>query len=124
MSETQFLPGYCLLLADPLVPKLNDMSPAVRAAFFEDMATLGDAILAVTGAVRANYGIYGNLDPFVHAHVWPRYGEEPEDLRFIAPMQFPADVRGAEENRYDPARHDALRDALRAKLMELRAGSV
>ncbi len=121
MSPTQFLPGYCLLLAHPLAPKLNDLGAASRAAFFEDMATLGDAVIAVTGAIRANYGIYGNVDPFVHAHVWPRFGEEPEELRVLAPMQFPAEVRGADEYLYDPARHDPIRDALRAKLFELHA---
>ena len=122
MSNTQFLPGYCLLLASPLVPRLNDLVAEDRAQFLEDMATIGDAVIAVTGAVRANYGIYGNVDPFVHAHIWPRYAEEPDELRLITPMQFPGDIRGAEENLYDPARHDALRDALREKLLQLRAG--
>jgi diadenosine tetraphosphate (Ap4A) HIT family hydrolase len=86
------------------------------------MAALGDAIIAVTGAVRVNYGIYGNLDPFVHAHIWPRFDAEPEELRTLPPMQFPVGIREAPDHAYDPARHDALRDAIRAKLHMLRAG--
>jgi diadenosine tetraphosphate (Ap4A) HIT family hydrolase len=122
MSNSQFLPGYCLLLGSPIVSRLNDLEGDSRTQFLEDMATLGDAIIAVTGAVRVNYGIYGNLDPFVHAHVWPRYAEEPEEVRTLPPMQFPIGIREAPENAYDPARHDVLRDAIRAKLHMLRAG--
>lgn len=124
MADNQFLPGYCILLRSPLVARLNDLQGDSRTEFLDDMATLGDAILAVTGAVRANYGIYGNLDPFVHAHVWPRYEAEPEELRTLPPFQFPVGIRTAEENAYDPARHDVLRDAIRERLHLMRAGAL
>ena len=45
------------------------------------MATIGDALLEVTGAFRINYEILGNLSPALHAHILPRYMTEPEDLR-------------------------------------------
>jgi len=50
MGDVQFLPGYCLLLADPVVASLNDLDDARRAEFLRDMAHLGDAILQVTGS--------------------------------------------------------------------------
>ena len=77
LGERQVLPGYCLLLPDPVVPTLNALQGAERAAFLADMAALGDAVLAVTHAVRINYAIFGNLDPALHAHVIPRYHDEP-----------------------------------------------
>ena len=43
------------------------------------MATIGDALLEVTGAFRINYEILGNLEPALHAHIIPRYLNEPED---------------------------------------------
>lgn len=113
MSDVQFLPGYCLLLAYPKVGKLNDLNGVDRASFLADMASLGDAVLAVTGAVRVNYAIYGNLDPFLHAHVWPRFTDEPEDLRTAPPLTFPASFRNDPTHAYDPAKHDAIRDKLR-----------
>jgi diadenosine tetraphosphate (Ap4A) HIT family hydrolase len=79
MGDFQFLPGYCLLLAYPKVEKLNDLAREPRTEFLEDMARLGDAILAATGALRINYSIYGNLDPFLHAHLFPRYEWEPPE---------------------------------------------
>ena len=81
LGDVQFLPGYSLLLPDPVVPHLNALSGAQRTQFLEDMARLGDAVLAVTGAVRINYEMLGNLEPALHAHVFPRYTDEPEDLR-------------------------------------------
>jgi diadenosine tetraphosphate (Ap4A) HIT family hydrolase len=81
LGERQVLPGYCLLLPDPVVPTLNALAGGARDAFLADMAALGDAVLAVTGATRINYAIYGNLDPALHAHVIPRHASEDADLR-------------------------------------------
>ena len=81
IGDVQFLPGYSLLLPDPVVPSLNDLSMGERAAFLADMALVGDAILEVTGATRINYEILGNTEPELHAHIFPRYASESEDRR-------------------------------------------
>jgi diadenosine tetraphosphate (Ap4A) HIT family hydrolase len=81
IGDVQFLRGYCLLLPDPVVPSLNDMDETSRLDFLRDMALLGDALLEVTGAARINYEILGNSEPALHAHVLPRYADEPEALR-------------------------------------------
>ncbi|CAN5348312.1 hypothetical protein BH11ARM1_BH11ARM1_16780 [soil metagenome] len=114
MSEAQFLPGYCLLLASPKVANLNSLVAADRAQFLADMAELGDAVLAVTGAVRINYSIYGNLDPFLHAHLFPRYADEDEAQRTLPPFLIPEAVRSG--TPYDPEIHDEIRDQIRARL--------
>jgi diadenosine tetraphosphate (Ap4A) HIT family hydrolase len=84
LGDPQILPGYCLLLPDPVVPHLNVLSGAARAAFLHDMARLGDAVLAVTSAERINYEILGNVEPALHAHVIPRYAWEPPERRRTA----------------------------------------
>ncbi len=81
IGDVQPLPGYCLLLADPVVPSLNDLSPEARTAFLGDMALAGDALLSATGCARVNYEIWGNAEPALHAHIMPRYLTEPEDKR-------------------------------------------
>lgn len=93
LHEFQYWPGYCLLLADPLVGRLNDLQDQSRVDFLTDMARVGDALLAATGAVRANYSIYGNLDPFLHAHIVPRYADEDAEYRTMPPLAVPASVR-------------------------------
>jgi diadenosine tetraphosphate (Ap4A) HIT family hydrolase len=71
LCDTQFLRGYCILLADPVVPSLNDLDHEKRVEFSSDMAIIGDALLEVTGAYRINYAIAGNTDPYLHAHIVP-----------------------------------------------------
>jgi diadenosine tetraphosphate (Ap4A) HIT family hydrolase len=81
LGDPQILPGYALLLPDPVVPDLNALSGDARQQFLDDMARLGDAVLAVTGAERINYEILGNVEPVLHAHVIPRYAWEPPARR-------------------------------------------
>lgn len=81
LGDHQLLPGYSLLLPDPVVPTLNDLTIERRIEFLRDMSLLGDAVIAVTKAARANYEILCNLDPALHAHVFPRFLTEPDEFR-------------------------------------------
>ncbi len=81
IGDVQFLKGYCLLLPDPVVPSLNDLTEADRALFLSDMALIGDVLLKVTDAHRINYEILGNTEPELHAHIFPRFLNEPDEKR-------------------------------------------
>jgi diadenosine tetraphosphate (Ap4A) HIT family hydrolase len=113
IGDVQFLPGYCLLLADPVVASLNDLDHERRAEFLRDMAHLGDALLQVTAAERINYEILGNSEPELHAHLFPRYATEPPELRRM-PAWF---YDWAAAPHYDAEAHAGLRDALRNALL-------
>ena len=117
MGDPQVLAGYCLLLPDPVVPHLNAMPAAAQAAFLADLARLGQAVLDVTGAVRINYALFGNLEPALHGHVHPRYAEEPEALRTAHPWSY--DWAGA--RRFDEVTDGPVLAALRARLTASRA---
>ncbi len=86
LGERQIFPGYCLLLPDPVVPHLNALTGAARERFLSDMARAGDALLEVTGALRINYALFGNVEPALHAHVFPRQADEPEATRTAQPF--------------------------------------
>jgi len=88
MGDPQVLRGYCLLLPDPVVPHLNALSLQGQAAFLADMARLGQAVFEATGALRINYALFGNVEPALHAHVVPRYVDEPEALRIANPWGY------------------------------------
>jgi diadenosine tetraphosphate (Ap4A) HIT family hydrolase len=85
MGERQVLTGYCLLLPDPVVPHLNALKQERRGQFLSDMAMVGDALLAVTAGLRINYAVFGNVDPALHAHIFPRHAAEPEATRTAQP---------------------------------------
>ena len=88
MGDPQVLTGYCLLLPDPVVPHLNAMPPAEQARFLGDMSQLGQAVIELTGALRINYAMFGNLEPALHAHVFPRFETEPVALRTAHPWAY------------------------------------
>ena len=112
LGDKQVLKGYCLLLPDPVVPHLNALTGADRLQFLGDMAKLGDAILHVTGAVRINYEMLGNLEPALHAHVVPRHFNEPAELA-TRPFWF---YDWDKSPDFDPKSDAALIESLRQEL--------
>src|SRR5690242_20455425 len=108
LGTSQFLRGYSLLLPDPVVSHLNALTDERRTAFLRDMTKLGDAVLAATKAVRINYAMFGNLEPALHAHVVPRYDDEPADKRTAHPWAYD----WAAAPQFDRTLHGALLEAL------------
>ena len=116
IGDTQFLPGYSLLLAYPETGQLNDLRGTNRDQFLRDMAALGDAVKIATGADRINYSIYGNLDPFLHAHVWPRYAWEDPAYRTMPPFNYPPTLREDPAHLFDMGKHGGLMRKIREEL--------
>jgi diadenosine tetraphosphate (Ap4A) HIT family hydrolase len=117
MGERQVLTGYCLLLPDPVVPHLNALSAELRGQFLSDMALVGDALLAVTAALRINYAMFGNVEPALHAHMFPRLATEPEATRTAQPWAL--DWNGA------PSYSDLLHGELKRRLSaDIRSRSI
>lgn len=114
LGDPQVLRGYCLLLPDPVVPHLNALPAAGRDAFLADLGRLGDAVLGVTGAVRINYAIFGNVEPALHGHVLPRYVDEPAEHVRSHPWSYDWSLAPA----FDASRDGALIAAIRAGLGE------
>ena len=106
LADMQYLRGYCILTADPLVPSLNDLDSAARERFLLDMSLIGDALLEITGAHRINYAIAGNNLPLLHAHIVPRYKAEPDDMLHNHPWAYPPEFMSG--TRFDPKRDASL----------------
>jgi diadenosine tetraphosphate (Ap4A) HIT family hydrolase len=113
MGQSQFLRGYSLLLPDPVVPHLNAMEAQHRERFLLDMARLGDAVLAATQALRINYAMFGNVEPALHAHVIPRFRDEPETMRTAHPWMY--DWNAAPQ--FEAAVHAQLLATIRRQLV-------
>jgi diadenosine tetraphosphate (Ap4A) HIT family hydrolase len=114
-GHQQFVEGYLLLLPDPVVPDLNALTPERRGQFLLDMSRLGDALMRTLSPVRINYAIFGNLEPALHAHVIPRYQNEPESLR----TQHPWTYDWSKAPAFNAAAAAPLMRALRAELGQL-----
>lgn len=81
VGDVQPLPGYCVLLADPVVESVNALDRAQRIQYSLDVIRAGDALLAVTDAYRINYETLSNSEPALHTHIIPRYRTEPDGKR-------------------------------------------
>ncbi len=86
IGDVQPLLGYCVFLADPVVPSINDLSEADRVQYSLDVLRAGDALLAITNAYRINYETLGNTEQALHTHIIPRYLDEPDDKRKMPAM--------------------------------------
>jgi diadenosine tetraphosphate (Ap4A) HIT family hydrolase len=116
-GQQQIVPGYLLLLPDPVVPDLNALTPERRSQFLLDMSRLGDALVRATSPVRINYAIFGNVEPALHAHVIPRYRTEPEAMQSQHPWAYDWNAAPV----FDAAAAAPLVKALRAELAQLGA---
>lgn len=116
LGDDQTLRGYCLLLSDPVVLDLNALDAAGRQQFLLDMARVGDAVKDVTGAALVNYMILGNQDRALHAHVHPRYTNEPDTMRTKPPFAYA--MSGATPVTFDAARDRPLIEAIAARLAQ------
>jgi diadenosine tetraphosphate (Ap4A) HIT family hydrolase len=120
LGDGQRLPGYALILSDPLVPSLNDLPLEAQMIFLRDVALLGRAVQDVTDCARVNYGIYGNTDPYLHAHVFARYAwEDPERARVPVWKSYPLEELYAEEFLFSLEKQGELRSNLEVHLLEL-----
>ncbi len=121
IGDTQFLPGYCVLLVDdPAISQLSDLPRPRRLHFLESMERLGTAVEAASaeadpGFWRLNYEILGNTDPYLHAHVFARYEwEEPAQIGLPVWCYDPQVFYGA--GAALGPQHDSLRAAIRRRL--------
>lgn len=117
IGDVQPLAGYCLLLSDPVVASLNILDEPQRMIFLRDMALIGDVLLEVTGCDRVNYEIWGNSEPALHAHIMPRYANEPEEKRRLpACMGYSWSNAPASLTNADLLLMENIRKALAARL--------
>ncbi|MFC6094297.1 HIT family protein [Saccharothrix lopnurensis] len=124
VGDAQFLPGYCVLLADdPRVGRLTDLPRPRRLRFLADVDLLAEAVEVVCGRRdpgfrRVDVEILGNAVPHLHAHVRARYGWEPAE-RVDDPVHlYPPEVWTDPATALGP-RHDELRGDLTAELDRL-----
>jgi diadenosine tetraphosphate (Ap4A) HIT family hydrolase len=88
LGDNQIIPGYCLLLADPLVENINILEKTKRQQFLIDMTIIGDALINILHAKIINYSLLGNEDNSLHVHIHPRYEWEKEEYKKYPPWKY------------------------------------
>ncbi len=104
------------MVDDPTVERLTDLPRPRRLAYLESMDRLGEAVERACREAdpafrRINLEILGNTDPYLHAHIWPRYEWEPPDIR-VGPVWHYPNQRWHDSATALGPQHDPLRAAI------------
>lgn len=101
VGDHQFHRGYCLLVLKAHVRELHELGAEAQAALFRELMEAGRAVAEAFGPWKMNYSCYGNVDPHVHWHLFPRYDTEPDHLGhpWLHAAEFGEHATGAEEAR-------------------------
>jgi uncharacterized protein (TIGR02246 family) len=113
MPERAAVPGYVCLVSRVHAVELHDLTDAQAASFMRDVRRVSAAVSLVTGAVKLNYEIHGNVLPHLHMHFFPRRVGDRFEGRLIDP--------GIAVPIYAAGEHDAIRERL---VRELGTGAV
>ena len=119
IADSQFLPGYCILLAFPKIASLNDLPMNERSQFLLDMSIIGDAISKTCKPLRINYSIMANTDHYLHAHIQARYDWEDANHICIPAWLYPVDEFYGKAHEFSEAKHGKLQKDLITNLKEL-----
>lgn len=69
-------PGRCILALNGEFTNICDVPCGTLTGFMRDAQFAMTAIQLVTQAARVNFSILGNREPFVHAHLIPRFPDD------------------------------------------------
>lgn len=78
VGDHQFHRGCCLVLLKDHVRELHELPPEVQAALWQEVMRAGQALVRTFHPWKMNYACYGNAEPHVHWHLFPRCETDPD----------------------------------------------
>ncbi|HET9066119.1 MAG TPA: HIT family protein [Gemmatimonadales bacterium] len=85
MTDRAPMVGYVCLVSRIHAVELHDLDETEACAFMRDARTVSRALQAVTGAVKLNYAMHGNVLPHLHMHLFPRHRGDAFEGRVVDP---------------------------------------
>lgn len=77
IGEHQYHRGYAQVILKQHVVELHELAPSLQAAHFQEVMTATRALVKTFQPSKMNHACYGNLDPHLHWHLFPRYTSDP-----------------------------------------------
>ena len=78
LGEHQFHPGYSLILLKEHRRELHELAPEAQTALFQELMAATRALVQAFQPWKMNHACYGNAQPHVHWHLFPRYDTLPD----------------------------------------------
>ena len=79
-DETVAVKGYCCIILKEHRTELHQLGDEAGMAFMRDVKRVSAAVQSITGAIKLNYEVHGNVVPHVHMHVIPRYPRDEIEM--------------------------------------------
>lgn len=76
LFKEQSHPGRVIVAHKEHVSEMVELTPARRAAYFEDVNRVAVALHAAFHPKKVNYGAYGDTGHHLHFHLVPKYEED------------------------------------------------
>ncbi len=78
IGEHQYHRGYAQVILKQHACDLHELPHRLQAAFFEETMLATQALVKTFAPAKMNHSCYGNLDPHLHWHLFPRYADDPD----------------------------------------------
>ncbi|WP_334805479.1 HIT family protein [Nostoc sp.] len=78
IGDHQFHGGYSLILLKKHIRELHELAPPIQSALFQEVMLAGQAIVNAFSPSKINYACYGNSEPHIHWHLFPRDESDPD----------------------------------------------
>lgn len=91
IGDHQYHRGYAQVILKQHVIELHELVPSVQAAHFQEVMIATDALVKTFQPSKMNHACYGNLDPHLHWHLFPRYTSDPDHQKqpWLHAAEFP-----------------------------------
>lgn len=119
MADSQFLPGYVILLRYPKVDSFSDLTLEERSQYLIDTTLIGDALNKVCTPRKINYSTLMNKDNYLHTHIEARYDWESDEYKYGPSWAYPNRERWSEKYEFSEEKHCDLKHKLAAELKKL-----
>ncbi|WP_291526838.1 HIT family protein [Bifidobacterium sp. UBA744] len=77
LFKEQSHPGRVIVASKFHVGEITELSQEDRAAFFEDVNRVAEAVHKLFNPDKVNYGAYGDTGRHLHFHLVPKYQSDP-----------------------------------------------
>lgn len=78
VGDHQFFKGYALVLYKEHMRELHELPATIQTELFQEVMTATKALVAAYQPWKMNHSSYGNAEPHIHWHLFPRYADDPQ----------------------------------------------
>jgi diadenosine tetraphosphate (Ap4A) HIT family hydrolase len=121
LGTWQYYHGYCVLVARTHAGELSQLHPQERIGYLDEMCKLAHALEVCFRPRKLNYELLGNQVPHLHWHLFPRSGDDPNNLKPVWLALERAERDDAERRRLEtgPRSRPETTALIRARLREI-----